>query len=586
MKKTFMICVLIAGVLASTGCSGSRVKTPKEVFAPEEAFAEIPHSSFEAKWLEGGMKDEDGHVYEEVYDFVLSMDKAVIPYTVSGKLIQTCGYDPSEGTWDVERRTEDVTQEMDLTTYHWKLENNPAFEYTETFIKTGPNTFETGEPDHPTGIHFTVDVLSGGTNLKDESGKTNLPGGQWTARLYLESSDNLGVNFKGEAAIDLLGGFYGYNDLRWVVTIDELKRVEKELNTTDEERANEQQEGFRMTFPEADSFEAMDSGLAQDCNKELASSDFGDVGVDAAAAVKDRDGALMGWVVNAHSKDSYMGNVAVSVAFESSGTIRGLEFLELEDTPGLGMRAREDVFREQFKGKGKEALTVTDSGNPGDSEIDAISGATITSNAVTNAVNAAMYYVHHYTDAGEQANQEIQACDPAASPANRPPKEQKAYDTAYEVLMSISTYDYQLLAEYAHPEKGILFSPDPYVDYNEDPVFTPAQIRAFDSGGNCQWGYFCSSETRINQTADAYFDDYVYTKDYLHCEQVGINQVSRTGNCPENAGELFPDGVFVEYHDPGTEEFDGLDWSSLKIVMEEYEGSLKVVAIVNSCYTL
>ena len=63
------------------------------------------------------------------------------------------------------------------------------------------------------------------------------------------------------------------------------------------------------------------------------------------------------------------------------------------------MKAREDVFKEQFKGKGKEALTVTDSGNPGDSEIDAISGATITSNAVTNAVNAAMYYVHHYTDA-------------------------------------------------------------------------------------------------------------------------------------------------------------------------------------------
>ena len=38
MKKTFMICVLIAGVLASTGCSGSRVKAPKE------AFAEIPHT--------------------------------------------------------------------------------------------------------------------------------------------------------------------------------------------------------------------------------------------------------------------------------------------------------------------------------------------------------------------------------------------------------------------------------------------------------------------------------------------------------------------------------------------------------------
>lgn len=50
----------------------------------------------------------------------------------------------------MERRTEDVTQEMDLTKYRWKLENDPVYEYTETFIKTGPNTFETGEPAHPT----------------------------------------------------------------------------------------------------------------------------------------------------------------------------------------------------------------------------------------------------------------------------------------------------------------------------------------------------------------------------------------------------------------------------------------------------
>ena len=104
MKKVILICVLIAGVLVSAGCSGSRVKAPERVFEPEEAFLEIPHSSFEAEWLEGGMKDEDGHVYEEVYDFVLAMDRAVIPYTVSGKLIQTCEYNPSEGSWNVERR--------------------------------------------------------------------------------------------------------------------------------------------------------------------------------------------------------------------------------------------------------------------------------------------------------------------------------------------------------------------------------------------------------------------------------------------------------------------------------------------------
>ena len=45
MKKGILICVLIAGVLVSTGCSGSRVKAPERVFEPEEAFFEIPHSS-------------------------------------------------------------------------------------------------------------------------------------------------------------------------------------------------------------------------------------------------------------------------------------------------------------------------------------------------------------------------------------------------------------------------------------------------------------------------------------------------------------------------------------------------------------
>ena len=585
MKKAILIGVLIAGVMTLAGCAGNRVQAPKQVFDPEEAFSEIPHSSFESEWLEGGMKDEDGRVYEEVYDFVLSMEKAVIPYTVSGKLIQTCEYNTSEGSWDVERRTEEVTQEMDISTYQWKLENDPVFEYNETFFKTGPNTFETGEPDQPTGIHFTVDILSGGTNLKDEQGRTSLPGGQWTARLYIESMESSGhleFAFKGEAAIDLIGGSYGYNDSRWVVTIDELKRVEKDLNTTDEERAGEAQEAFRKTFPEADMFEVMDYGLAEACNAELASLDFGNVDVYTAAVAKDRDGAVLGWVVNIDSNDSFAGNMAVSVAIKSDGTISGLEFLLLKDTPGLGMRAQEDVFKDQFKGKGRETLAVTTSGNPGDSEIDAISGATVTSNAVTNAVNAALYYVHNFTEIEPDVPTEAQA----DNPADRSPEEQKAYDTAWEVLQFISVYDYQMLAEYAHPEKGIIFSPDPYVDYNEDTVFTAAQIRDFESGGSYQWGYFCASEHLIDETADKYFDDYVYTKDYLHYDRVGVNQVFRSGNCPENAGELFPDGIFVEFHDEGTEALDGLDWSSLKIVMEEYEGSLRVVAIVNSCYTL
>ena len=57
------------------------------------------------------------------------------------------------------------------------------------------------------------------------------------------------------------------------------------------------------------------------------------------------------------------------------------------------MRAKEDEFKNQFSGKKVEHFTYTKSGSSADNEIDAISGATITTNAVTNGVNAGLYYI-------------------------------------------------------------------------------------------------------------------------------------------------------------------------------------------------
>ena len=49
-------------------------------------------------------------------------------------------------------------------------------------------------------------------------------------------------------------------------------------------------------------------------------------------------------------------------------------------------------------GKNADALTVTKSGSAAETEINAISGATVTSEATTNAVNAALYYLHNYLE--------------------------------------------------------------------------------------------------------------------------------------------------------------------------------------------
>ena len=79
---------------------------------------------------------------------------------------------------------------------------------------------------------------------------------------------------------------------------------------------------------------------------------------------------------------------ALSVGISADGTVNGIAFTELNETPGMGMRCGEPEFMSQFAGKNISSFTLVKSGASADGEVDAISGATVTSTAVVNAVNA------------------------------------------------------------------------------------------------------------------------------------------------------------------------------------------------------
>ena len=71
---------------------------------------------------------------------------------------------------------------------------------------------------------------------------------------------------------------------------------------------------------------------------------------------------------------------AVAVTSDENGAVSGIEFVSLGETPGLGSKVRDiETFREQFYGR-KE---VTD-------DLDAISGATYSSNGMKKAVDTAI----------------------------------------------------------------------------------------------------------------------------------------------------------------------------------------------------
>lgn len=103
-------------------------------------------------------------------------------------------------------------------------------------------------------------------------------------------------------------------------------------------------------------------------------------------------GDTVGYVFETESK-GYGGTVRVMTGISAEGDITGVVILSHSETPGLGANAERESFREQFQqpvGDLAGGIQVVKFQAPNEGEIQAMTGATITSTAVTNAVNSAI----------------------------------------------------------------------------------------------------------------------------------------------------------------------------------------------------
>ncbi|MDR1117352.1 MAG: hypothetical protein LBL09_03790 [Oscillospiraceae bacterium] len=160
-------------------------------------------------------------------------------------------------------------------------------------------------------------------------------------------------------------------------------------------------------------------------------------------------------------------------------------------------------------------------------------------------------------------------------------------DDSVEVLSLLKERNFKELAKYIHPEKGVIFTPYSTVLPDSDQVFTADLIKGFQDDTNLYiWGTADGSGDPISMTPTQYFDRYVFDRNYVNAPVVGINTVMRQGNSLENVIEAFPGAEFVEFHYPGSDENSQFDWSSLKIVFENYNGSRKIIALIHSEWTI
>jgi len=101
-------------------------------------------------------------------------------------------------------------------------------------------------------------------------------------------------------------------------------------------------------------------------------------------AGRDEENKMIGVAIENISKTGYGGDIKIMMGVDMNGEISGIYILDLKETPGLGSKIKEDWFKEQFKRKSLSNSKLSVKKDGGD--IDAITGATISSRAVAYAI--------------------------------------------------------------------------------------------------------------------------------------------------------------------------------------------------------
>ena len=154
---------------------------------------------------------------------------------------------------------------------------------------------------------------------------------------------------------------------------------------------------YRSVLPDAASFDfddAVEEALA-DLDGDNYGTNFGRAMIREVVIGKDDTGSIIGHAISVTSGDGFDGDITLSVGIDSNGTVTGISFTELNETPGMGMRAGEPAFKDQFSGKTVTQFILNKTGgSTAENEIDSVSGASTTSGAVVNAVNAALDFYY------------------------------------------------------------------------------------------------------------------------------------------------------------------------------------------------
>ena len=156
------------------------------------------------------------------------------------------------------------------------------------------------------------------------------------------------------------------------------------------QEAKAKEEAYKAVFEEAASFETVLESQDEALEAYLDESGYPRQDINEVMAAKSEDGSDLGYAFTVTTKEGYGGDIQFTMGVQDNGTLNGISILSISETAGLGMRATTEEFQSQFEDRNVEKFEYTKNGATEDYQIDALSGATVTSNAMTNGVNAGL----------------------------------------------------------------------------------------------------------------------------------------------------------------------------------------------------
>jgi FMN-binding domain. len=174
-----------------------------------------------------------------------------------------------------------------------------------------------------------------------------------------------------------------------------------------EQEEAKKNEGYKAVYTDAKKLITDEDLVSKAAETDLSTlnSDLDGVTIGDVIRALDDNGNLMGYIVTSSTR-GYASTINLAVGYSLDGTVQGIEFLEIGESVGFGMNADTPEFKSKFAGVKTDHFTVTKANPTTDTEIDVVSGATVTTTAVVRAVNGGLAFLKEYAEGlGGAANE-------------------------------------------------------------------------------------------------------------------------------------------------------------------------------------